>query len=96
MRDSPARLDQPSLGFFERRARSVLRALPIYGFENLGETDTLVNTHVLQHLTKRFDWLKPVQGHENVITLRVVDLPVKRERLDLVINEIVRNRSLFA
>ncbi len=51
---------------------------------------------IKEHLTKRFDWLKPVQGHENVITLRVVDLPGKRERLDMVINEIVRNRSLFA
>ncbi len=51
---------------------------------------------IKEHLTKRFDWLKPIQGHENVITLRVADLPAKRERLDMVINEIVRNRSLFA
>jgi hypothetical protein len=49
-----------------------------------------------EHLTKRFDWLKPVQGHENVITLKVAELPCKRERLDMIINEIVRNRSLFA
>jgi hypothetical protein len=51
---------------------------------------------IKEHLTKRFDWLKPVQGHENVNTLRVAELPSKRERLDMVINEIVRNRSLFA
>jgi hypothetical protein len=51
---------------------------------------------IKEHLTKKFDWLKPVQGHENVITLRVADLPSKRERLDMIINEIVRNRSLFA
>jgi hypothetical protein len=49
-----------------------------------------------EHLTKRFDWLKPIQGHENVITLKVEELPSRRERLDVIVNEVVRNRSLFA
>ncbi len=73
-----------------------------------GDADTIIiansfsdrkgmNMNVLkEHLTKRFEWLRPVQGHENVITLKVEDLPSRRERLDVIINEIVRNRSAFA
>jgi hypothetical protein len=73
-----------------------------------GDTDTIIiansfadrkgmNMNVLkEHLTKRFEWLRPVQGHENVITLKVEELPSRRERLDVIVNEIVRNRSAFA
>ncbi|MDP3939657.1 MAG: hypothetical protein Q8R92_16190 [Deltaproteobacteria bacterium] len=50
---------------------------------------------VKDHLTRKFDWLKPVQGHENVITLKVEGLLENKERLDQALNELVRNRSLF-
>jgi hypothetical protein len=72
-----------------------------------GDADTIIiansfserrgmNMTVLkEHLTARFEWLATVQGHENVITLDIEDLPLHRERLDIIINEIVRNRSIF-
>lgn len=53
---------------------------------------TLLRTH----LTRRFEWLNAIQGHENVMTLKIEDLQANKDRLDQVLNEIVRNRSILS